>query len=114
MSLNIKRGDIVEVISGSVRFQAQDKKRGRVMKVLRDKGKVLIEDINKVYKHMRPSAMNPKGGRIEKENPLSISNVMLVCSSCSKTTRVKSRKDDSGKKVRFCMHCDQTIDYKKA
>ena len=113
MSLKIKRGDIVEVISGSVRFQAQDKKRGRVMRVLHEKNKVLVEDLNKVFKHMKPSSMNPKGGRIEKENPLPISNVMLVCPSCSKTTRVKSRKIDSGKKVRFCMHCDQNIEYKK-
>jgi large subunit ribosomal protein L24 len=113
MSLKIRKGDVVEVISGSARFQAQDKKRGRVIKVIPGKNKVLVEEINKVYKHMRPSAMNPKGGRIEKESPLPLSNVMLVCSSCSKTTRIKSRKDDSGEKARYCMHCDQKIEYKK-
>jgi large subunit ribosomal protein L24 len=110
MSLTIRKGDLVEVISGSARFAPKNKKQGRVIRVYPDKERVLIENINMKYKHMRPSNMNPKGGRVEKEAPVHISNVMLVCPECSKTTRVKARKDDKGSKVRYCMHCDNTIE----
>ena len=109
MSLGIKKGDIVEVISGNQKYDPTEKKRGKVVKVLRQEERVLIENINKRYKHLKPSQANPKGGRIEKEMPLHISNVMLVCPSCSKTTRIKTRLKDDGSKMRFCMRCDAEI-----
>jgi len=109
MSLKIRKGDTVEVISGSARFAPENKKRGKVVKVYPDTERVLIENINMIFKHLKPSSMNQKGGRIEKEAPVHVSNVMLVCPACSKTTRVKIRKDDKGDKSRYCMHCDENI-----
>jgi large subunit ribosomal protein L14 len=113
--LGIKKGDTVEVISGSDRYKSDpSQKRGVVRRIVDDKKtgsrKVLVENINMVFKHMKPSQMNPKGGRIEKESPLPVSKVMLVCPGCSKTTRVKVRNDESGVKTRYCMHCDKNID----
>ncbi len=110
MSLKIKKGDLVEVISGSAKYDPQAKKRGRVIKVLTDKNKILVEEINKRFKHMRPSSQNPKGGRVEREMPLALSNVMLVCPACDKTTRVKARKAEDGTKARYCMRCEKTIE----
>jgi len=109
MSLRIRKGDTVEVIAGSARFAPRDKRRGRVIKVYPSKQRILVEGINMRYKHVRPSPSNPRGGRIEKEAPIHISNVMLVCPSCDKTTRVKVRFDDDGRKVRYCMHCREAI-----
>lgn len=109
MSLKIRTGDTVEVISGSARFAPETKKRGKVVRVYADTDRVLIENINMIYKHLRPSNMNPKGGRVEKEAPVHVSNVMLVCPACSKTTRIKVRKDDKGNKERYCMHCNEAI-----
>ena len=110
MSLKIKKGDLVEVISGNARFAPENKKRGKVIRIYPETNRVLIENINMRYKHLRPSNMNPKGGRMEKEAPVHVSNVMLVCPACSSTTRVKTRKNDDGKKVRYCMHCDKNIE----
>ena len=113
MSLKIKKGDIVEVISGSAKYDPEAKKRGRVIKVLKDKNRILVEEVNKRFKHMRPSAQNPKGGRIEREMSLALSNVMLVCPACGKTTRVKARTAEDGSKARYCMRCDKTIETAK-
>ena len=62
-----------------------------------------------VLRAKMPSNMNPKGGRIEKEAAIALSNVMLVCPSCDKTTRIKSHRNDNGKNVRYCMRCDKDI-----
>ena len=113
MSLTIKKGDTVEVISGSQRFEPKEKKRGLVRKVVSGKAgdtKLIVENVNMVYKHMRPNQMNPKGGRIEKEALIQLSKTMLVCPACDKTTRIKVRKNDAGVKVRYCQHCDKDID----
>jgi len=109
MSLKIRKGDIVEVISGSEKYNPVNKRRGRVIKVLPSKGKVLVEELNKKFKHVKPSTMNPKGGRIEKEAPMPLGKVMLVCPACDKTTRVKVRFDEEGRKTRYCMRCGSDI-----
>ena len=82
----IKKGDKVIVISG------KDKgKRGEVLKVLTGRGRVLVQGVNRVYKHMRPSRQHPQGGRIQKEMPMAISNVMVVDPKTDKPTRVGFR-----------------------
>jgi len=94
MARHIKTGDQVMVIAGS------DKGRvGKVLKILTDKDRVLVEGINRVWKHVRPSQQNQKGGRIQKDNPIHISNVMPVDPSTGKGTRVRFQEKD-GKKVR--------------
>lgn len=106
-SLNIRRNDQVEVIAGS------DKgKRGRVLRVLPDANRVLVEHVRVVKKHVRPNPQrNIKGGIAEQELPIHVSNVMLVCSSCG-PVRV-ANKVDGDKKVRACKKCGQTLSAKK-
>jgi large subunit ribosomal protein L24 len=94
MAARIKTGDMVVVITGS-----DKKKTGKVLDIDNKTGKVLVEGINRVWKHVKPNQQNPQGGRIQKEAPVHISNVMPVDPSTGKGTRVKSAVQD-GKKVR--------------
>ena len=100
----IKRDDIVVVIAG------KDKgKSGRVLRVLRDKGKVVVEGVNKAKKHMRRFSEEMPGGIVEIEMPLDISNVMLFCRECNKGVRVGFKLDEEGKKTRICKSCGAAI-----
>lgn len=85
-------------------------KKGRVLKVLPALNKVLIEKVNMVKKHMRPTKKSPHGGIVEKELPLSISNVMLVCPKCSKPARIGKRLLADGSRSRVCKKCGEVID----
>lgn len=100
----IRKSDQVEVIAGEDRGV-----KGTVMSIDHSKGKVLVEGVNEVYKHLRRSRQNPQGGRITREAPVDISNVMLVCPKCDRGVRVSYRTGDDGKKVRVCRRCDNTI-----
>ncbi|MGQ9570833.1 MAG: 50S ribosomal protein L24, partial [Thermodesulfovibrionales bacterium] len=97
MGLSIKKNDTVLVISGK-----EKGKKGRVISVQLSKGKVLIEGINIIKRHMRPSKRYTQGGIIEKEAPLHISNVMLLCPKCGKPTRISNTVLADGKKMRTC------------
>ena len=107
MALKLQRNDTVEVITGT------DKgKRGRVLRVIADKNRVLVEHVRMVKKHVHPNPQrNIKGGIAEQEAPLEISNVMLVCGSCG-PTRV-GHKIEGDTKVRVCKKCGQTLAAKK-
>jgi large subunit ribosomal protein L24 len=98
--MQIKTDDIVEVITGK-----DAGTRAKVLQVDRKAGKVIVEGVNEVYKHMRRSQRNPQGGRLSKEMPIQASNVMLVCSSCKAATRVGVRFLDDGSKERYCKKC---------
>jgi large subunit ribosomal protein L24 len=98
--MRIKVDDVVKVIAG-----ADNGVEAKVLKVLADENKVIVEGVNRVFKHMRRSQRNPQGGRLSKEMPISASNVMLVCESCRKSTRVGVRYRDDGTKERFCKKC---------
>jgi large subunit ribosomal protein L24 len=100
----VRREDTVMVITGKERG-----KTGVVRQVMRGEGRVVIAGVNVVKRHMRPRADRP-GGIIEREAPLHISNVMVVCKSCSKPTRVAFRFRDDGRKIRYCLRCDQALD----
>ncbi len=94
--MHIKKDDTVVVIAGD------DKdKRGRVLAVYPDKGLILVEGINRVYKHMKPSRRNQQGGRLSKEMPISISNVQLICPQTNKATRIGVRYLADGSKERY-------------
>ncbi len=103
--VHVKNGDMVMVIAGK-----EKGKTGKVNRVLPDKGRVLVEGLNIVKRHTRPSRNNNAGGIIEKEAPLAVSNVMIFCKSCNKASRVGSRILDDGAKVRFCKKCQATLD----
>jgi large subunit ribosomal protein L24 len=96
MSKFIKKDDTVEVLTGD------DKgKRGRVLSVDREKGKLIVEGVNRVYKHLKPNRRNPQGGRLSKEMPVNISNVALIDPETNKPTRVGARYLEDGSKERY-------------
>ena len=107
INLKIKKDDKVKVITG------KDKgKIGKVLKVNKKKNRLVIENINMMKRHARPSAQNRQGGIIEGEAPLQITNVMLMCNKCLNATRVKMKQLEDGKKVRICSKCSEVIDTK--
>ncbi len=101
----IKKDDKVKVIAG------KDKgKIGKVLKVNRKKNRVLVENVNMVKRHARPSAQNRQGGIIEGEATIHWSNLMLMCGKCMSPARIKMQRLENGKKVRACSKCDEIID----
>lgn len=101
----IKKDDKVKVLTG------KDKDNiGKVLSVDRKKGRVLIEGMNIVKCHKKPNIKNSKGGIIDKEALMDISNVMLICNKCMKPTRIKMNILENDKKVRICKKCNELID----
>jgi large subunit ribosomal protein L24 len=103
--LAIKKNDTVLVRSGDDRG-----KRGRVLAVHPGKGSLIVERLNMIKRHMKPSKKYSQGGIIEKEAPIRVSNVMLVCSKCDKPTKIGHKILESGSKVRFCKQCGEVLD----
>jgi len=96
----IRSGDLVEVKTGNARGT-----RAKVLSVDPGKGKIVVEGVNRVYRHMKRSQKNPQGGRLSKEMPINASNVLVVCAACSKATRIGIRLADNGGKSRVCKKC---------
>lgn len=96
----IRTNDTVEVMVGDDRGT-----RAKVVRVDREAGKVVIEGVNRVYKHVRRSQRNPRGGRLSKEMPVQLANIQLVCSACGKATRLGVRHLENGSKERYCKKC---------
>jgi len=103
--LKVKKDDIVMVISGK-----EAGKKGKVLKALPRQQKVIVEGVNRVKRHQRPTQAIPQGGIIEKEAPLHVSNVMVICSKCDRPVRVGRKKTESGQKVRYCKKCGNILD----
>ena len=103
--LNVKKGDTVVVLWGKDRDR-----RGKVLRVFPRERKVVVEGINVVKRHTRPTRSLPQGGIIEKSNPLPVCKVMVVCPSCNKPTRVGRKLADDGTWVRHCKRCGAEID----
>lgn len=104
VKLHVKKGDTVLVLSG------KDKgKQGKIIEALPKKAKVVVEGVNQVKRHTKPSQANPQGGIITKEAPLTVSKVMLVCPACKKATRIK-KAEAAGATVRVCKKCGEQID----
>nr|WP_281175456.1 50S ribosomal protein L24 [Desulfobacter vibrioformis] len=103
--MRIKKDDKVKVLTG------KDKgKIGTVLKVVQKKNRIVVENINMVKVHQRPSQANPQGGIVEKPMPMDVSNLMLMCNSCVKPTRIGIKELEDGKRVRVCKKCNQQID----
>ena len=102
--LRLRRGDTVQVIRG-----AEAPKRGKLLRVMLTEKKVVVQGINLVYKHIRRSQKHPQGGRIQKESPIAISNVMLVDPDLDCPVRVRIGKDKTGKKVRVSVKSGNPI-----
>ncbi len=105
--LHVKKGDTVVVLSG------KDKgKQGKIIQAIPKKGQVVVEEINKVKRHTKPSLKAPQGGIISKEMPLNVCKVMLVCPACNKPTRIAHKQVD-GKNMRVCKKCGEVVDKAK-
>jgi large subunit ribosomal protein L24 len=104
MPLRIRKNDTVKVLTGRDRG-----KTGKVIKVLTDDGKALVEQINIVKRHSKPSQKAPQGGIVEKEAPVDMSNLMLVCGRCHKGTRPKAKTLENKNRVRICRRCGEII-----
>ncbi len=103
----LKKNDQVEVITG------KDKGRvGKVLRVLHGKDKAVVERINMVKRHTKPQEMNQQGQIVDKEAPIHVSNLQLICPECTKTGRIGKKILDDGTKVRFCKDCGESIESK--
>src|SRR2546430_4962821 len=102
----LRKNDNVLVITGKDRG-----KKGRILKVLPEKNRLIVEGINLIKRHTRPNPQkNIKGGIVEREASLHASNVQLVCPECNKMTRIGRKILNDGRKVRICRKCDGVVD----
>ena len=101
----LKKNDTVIVVAGKERG-----KSGKVLKVLPHKGAVVIERLNFAKRHLRAGGAHGKGGIVEKEAPIRISNVQLLCGKCNLPTRIGKKILEDGRKIRICRKCGETID----
>ncbi|HNQ63860.1 MAG TPA: 50S ribosomal protein L24 [Syntrophorhabdaceae bacterium] len=101
---HVKKNDLVMVITG------KDKgKTGKVMRINKKKDRLVVEKVNMVKRHVKQS-QKTKGGIMEKEGMIHVSNVMIYCEKCSKPVRVGTRILEDGKKIRFCKKCNEAVD----
>jgi large subunit ribosomal protein L24 len=107
--IELKKEDTVKVIAG------KDKgKTGRVLDVLREKGRIIVEHVGMVKRHTKPNPQRQiKGGIAERESSIAVSNVMMLCPGCSKAVRMKHHVDAHGRRTRICRKCGQTLDKRK-
>lgn len=104
---HIKKNDTVKVVSGKERGR-----QGKVLRVLKEKNAALVERLNFVKRHTRAgSGPSQQGGIIEKEAPMALSKLMLVCPKCSKPSRTGIKTLEDGSRVRFCKRCEEQVDY---
>jgi large subunit ribosomal protein L24 len=102
--MRVRKGDTVEVLSGKQRGR-----RGLVMRVFPAKGKVIVDGANMAKKHTKPRGQTMQGGIIDKDMPLPVSAVAIVCSACGRPSRIGMREDEAGRKLRFCRRCDSDL-----
>lgn len=105
MKLHVRKGDKVIVLAG------KDKgKTGNIIQALPKSGKVVVEGVNKVKRHTKPSQKLPQGGILVKEAPLNVAKVMLVCPGCNQPTRIKKTAQTNGMFARACKKCGEIVD----
>ncbi len=104
--MRIRKNDVVQVMTGD-----EKGKRGKVLSVDLDKGRILVEGVNYIWKHMRRSQEHPHGARIQKEAPIRVANLAVMCPACGKPTRVAMKKLEGGGKVRICRKCRAEVAY---
>jgi large subunit ribosomal protein L24 len=104
--MNLRKNDTVQVIAGR-----DAGKQGKVLKILREKNRVIVQGVGFIKKHTRPNPQrNIKGGIAEREAPIHASNVMIVCGECNKRTRIGHKVMGDGKKARICRRCQGVLD----
>ena len=103
--VHVKKDDNVFVLTGK-----NAGKTGKVLTVLANEGRVIVEGVNMSVKHKKPRGRNQQGGIINQESAISSSNVMLVCAKCKRPSKVGHKILENGEKVRFCKACGEIID----
>lgn len=103
--LKVKKGDIVKVIAGNDRGR-----RGEVMRVFPQEQRVIVKGVNIITKHQRPTARQREGGIIEREAPIHLSNVLVICPVCDRPTRVGFTFTETGEKLRVCKQCGESFE----
>jgi len=106
-NLEVKKGDIVKVIAGNSRGE-----RGKVLKVYPETHRVVVEGLNFIKRHVRPTRTDPKGGIQEREAPIHVSNVMVICPNCGHATRIGHHTLEDGSKSRTCGKCHEMLESK--
>jgi large subunit ribosomal protein L24 len=107
--MHIRKDDQVEVIAGDDKGTPKERKIAKVLRAIPTRNKIVVEGVNRVYKHLRPSQKNPQGGRLSKEMPIDVSNVMLYCSKCNRGVRIGRRFTPDGQKQRYCKRCGTSL-----
>ncbi len=103
--IRLKKNDLVEVLTGR-----EAGKTGKILKVIREKNQVLVEKVNLIKRHTRPSPTTGQGGIIEREGPLHVSKLMLICPKCATAGRFRLTTTADRKKSRVCRKCKELID----
>ena len=102
---HVKKGDTVVVLSGKDRG-----KQGKVLRVMASKGKAIVEKVNFTKKHTRPNPQkNVKGGILERESPINVAKLQVICPSCGEASRTGSHRNEAGQAVRFCRNCNADL-----
>jgi len=104
-TIKIRKDDKVKIITGKDRG-----KIGKVLKVIRKHNRILVENINITKRHQRPRGKNRQGGIVERETPIHLAKVMLMCNKCMTPIRIKIQYLEDGKKMRICGKCKEIID----
>ena len=102
--MKIRRGDRVRVLTGKDRG-----KEGEVMRSIPSEGRVIVDGVNIAKRHTRATRQTQQGGIIDKDMPMPVANVAIVCGGCGKATRVGYRFDDQGRKIRICRKCQADL-----
>jgi len=105
VKFSVKKNDLVEVIAGKERG-----KRGKVLRVLPEEQRLIVEKVNMIKRHTRPGGVTRQGGIVEKEGKIHLSNVMVVCHRCDGPVRVAKRVLEDGKRVRACRKCGEMLE----
>jgi|SRR6056297_936281 len=103
MSLRIRKGDEVVVLSGNYKGQ-----KGKVLRVFPEQERAIVEGVNYIYRHTPPNPQNREGGIVKREGTIHLSNLALYCPKCDKGVRFKTVKDGKDK-TRVCVHCEETL-----
>ncbi|HEB13150.1 MAG TPA: 50S ribosomal protein L24 [Actinobacteria bacterium] len=103
--IEVRRGDRVVILAGK-----EKGKRGKILRVLPKKERVVVEGLNLIKKAVKPTQKNPQGGIIDNEGSVNISNVMLLCPSCDEPSRIKHQITADGRNIRVCRKCEAEMD----
>jgi large subunit ribosomal protein L24 len=103
--IRLKKGDVVVVVSGNDRG-----KKGKILSIDKKHGKIIVEGVHMIKKHMRPRKQGDQGGIIEKEAALHLSNIKLICPKCGEATRIQKSSMENKRSVRVCNKCGEFID----